>query len=115
MAKSPKKSRRGRRSPKKSQKSLQKINKEMPVQPLQLEPEIHEAEDVEEQPLPDAVPAAKEMLTHFFASLNSDIQTNAWSLSQLPEQQFIFGPRSRCTTGRAARSPSSAMTTLRAR
>ena len=37
------------------------------------------------------VPSAKEMLTNFFVSLNPDIHASAQSLSQLPEQEFIFG------------------------
>lgn len=103
MAKSPKKSRRGgRRSPKKnSKKSVQKISKQVWEQPILDAPENHEAEDVQDlaeqlfpEPVsesPELVLSAKKMLTHFFASLNLDITKSAWSLSELPEQEFIFG------------------------
>jgi hypothetical protein len=100
MAKSPKKSRRGgRRSPKNSKKTVQKISKDVSEQSPVRPAEIFAAEEVQElaeQPLSpsgkqDLVPTAQEMLTHFFASLTPDMHANAWSLSQLPEQEFLFG------------------------
>jgi hypothetical protein len=95
---SPKKSRRGgRRSPKKSKKGgvHKTINKDV-AEPMAHALEIQEAEDVQgEQPEapenPDLVSSAKEMLTHFVVSLNEDVLASAWSLSQLPDHEFIFG------------------------
>merc|ERR1719409_665361 len=52
------------------------------AEPVLIEPEIAG---------PDPVPSAKEMLTNFFVSLNPDIHASAQSLSELPEQEFIFG------------------------
>merc|ERR1719409_2677952 len=52
------------------------------AEPVLIEPEIAG---------PDPVPSAKEMLTNFFVSLNPDIHASAQSLSEFPEQEFIFG------------------------
>jgi hypothetical protein len=92
---SPKRSRRGgRRSPKKSNKGVHKtINKDVSEHPVRALAE-YEAEPAPLEPEvagPDLVPSAKEMLTQFFVSLDPDVHASAQSLSELPEQEFIFG------------------------
>merc|ERR1719463_976734 len=64
------------------------ISKDVPELPARaIMAELEAAAEPEVLP----VPSAKEMLTHFFVSLNPDVHASAQSLSELPEQEFIFG------------------------
>merc|ERR1719460_860029 len=64
---------------------------ELPARAIMAELEAAAEPEVLPEPEVDPVPNAKEMLTHFFVSLNPDIHASAQSLSELPEQEFIFG------------------------